>query len=153
VRSLLAERFRLGAHSAQKQDRYLALTVADASGRPGPKLLKCEGSNRPSLAGGLVPRGARFSVSICAPMSDLALTASKQMGTRVVDKTGLTGSWSHFMFFADQALTTGPSDQIVDPSLQPFSDALRDQLGLKLDTVSGPVDVLVVDSIEQPSEN
>jgi len=63
----------------------------------------------------------------------------------VVDKTGLTGPWSFFAHF------TMPFDAYsILPS---FSTALREQLGLRLERSRGPVDALVIEAIEQPSEN
>ena len=65
-------------------------------------------------------------------------------GRPVVDKTGIDGAydcqltWSH-----------GGADEPGDP----FFDALQKQIGLKLQFTKGPVEVLVIDSIQQPTEN
>jgi uncharacterized protein (TIGR03435 family) len=45
------------------------------------------------------------------------------------------------------------SDAQRDPNGPTFLEALKSQLGLKLDSTSGPVDVLVIDHVEEPSEN
>jgi len=155
VRSLLEDRFHLVISKAQREARYLALTVAKAGAKPGPKLVKCEDPNVPSFGPFLIPRGSRFSSLNCARMSAIVNLASRVMDSRVVDKTGFTGTWSYVLIYADPTLTAGTaaSDQPVDPGVQPFGDAFRDQLGLKLEPARGPVDVLVVSSIEQPTEN
>ena len=79
----------------------------------------------------------------------------------VIDKTGLTG-------YYDMALTYTPTgDQLpqgapppgapapppIDPDGPTFFTAIQEQLGLKLDNQRGPVEVVVVDSIQQPTEN
>ncbi|HKH74434.1 MAG TPA: TIGR03435 family protein [Vicinamibacterales bacterium] len=79
----------------------------------------------------------------------------------VIDKTGLTG-------YYDIALTYTPTgDQLpqgapppgapapppIDPDGPSFFTAIQEQLGLKLDNQRGPVEVVVVDSIQQPTEN
>lgn len=71
----------------------------------------------------------------------------------VVDETGLSGQFDLDVFFSPE----GQGGALVGPP--PVSDApalvtaLQDDLGLKLDARRGPVDVLVVDGIERPSEN
>ena len=72
----------------------------------------------------------------------------------VIDKTGLTG-------YYDIALTYTPTgDQLpqgapppIDPDGPTFFTAIQEQLGLKLDNQRGPVEVVVIDSIQQPTEN
>jgi uncharacterized protein (TIGR03435 family) len=79
----------------------------------------------------------------------------------VIDKTGLTG-------YYDIALTYTPTgDQLpqgppppgappppaIDPDGPSFFTAIQEQLGLKLDNQRGPVEVVVIDSIQQPTEN
>jgi uncharacterized protein (TIGR03435 family) len=78
----------------------------------------------------------------------------------VIDKTGLTG-------YYDIALTYTPSgDQLpqgpappgaqlppIDPDGPTFFTAIQEQLGLKLENQRGPVEVVVIDSIQQPTEN
>jgi uncharacterized protein (TIGR03435 family) len=63
------------------------------------------------------------------------------------------------MYFSQQSVRTpGPSSPAAerpdtDPNLPSYSTALQEQLGLKLESTRGPVDVLVIDSVQQPSEN
>ena len=51
-----------------------------------------------------------------------------------------------------QPLPAG-SDFQPDPSGPTFLEALQEQLGLKLESQAGPIDILVIDHVEQPSEN
>jgi len=70
-----------------------------------------------------------------------------------MDKTGLTGKFDLNLKWTIDAGNPGiapPADSLAGPSI--FT-ALQEQLGLKLESTRGPVQVLVVDSVEKPSEN
>jgi uncharacterized protein (TIGR03435 family) len=77
----------------------------------------------------------------------------------VRDETGLKGLFDAELRFMPQPLratssSTGQSDTALpDPSGQPIFAALQEQLGLKLESSKGPVEVLVIDHIERPTEN
>jgi uncharacterized protein (TIGR03435 family) len=87
-------------------------------------------------------------------MSVIVNLAAGILRMPVVDKTGLTGMWRHELVFADpQPIPPGAARDLADPNLPSFSTALQEQLGLKLESGTGPVDVLVVDSVQQPTEN
>jgi uncharacterized protein (TIGR03435 family) len=70
------------------------------------------------------------------------------VGAPVVDQTGLTGEYNFILEFAP--LTEGPRP---DETLPAIFVVLQEQLGLKLEPIRGPVDVLVIDRAELPSEN
>ena len=73
----------------------------------------------------------------------------------VVERTGLVGTFDFALEFAPQI--DGPlppgADFQPDPSAPTFLEVLKEQLGLKLESQTGPVDVLVIDHIEEPSPN
>jgi bla regulator protein BlaR1 len=72
----------------------------------------------------------------------------------IIDQTDLNGKFDMDMEFALPRPSPPPgSDPVPDAPGLPFADALRDQLGLKLVKQTGPVDVLVIDHVERPSEN
>jgi uncharacterized protein (TIGR03435 family) len=82
------------------------------------------------------------------PMAKLIELLSDEVGRVVIDKTGFTDRFSFRLDFAPVGgLQIAPSDSSV-PSL--FA-ALQEQLGLKLEPSRGPVEVLVIDSVERPS--
>ena len=88
-------------------------------------------------------------------IADLARNLSLVAGRSVVDKTGLTGNFDVELTWtpdgpADGAPAGGPTPVNDGPSL--FT-ALQEQLGLKLDAQRGPVEVLVIDSVEKPVED
>jgi uncharacterized protein (TIGR03435 family) len=84
-------------------------------------------------------------------MANLANYLSSMLSRTVVDKTGITGE-----FDLQLAFTPGlqPADGVGAADLGPdFFTALQEQLGLKLESAKGPVEILVVDRVERPSEN
>jgi uncharacterized protein (TIGR03435 family) len=93
------------------------------------------------------------------PMAMIAMSLSIPQLTGVdrpvLDKTGLNGGFDLIMEFTPQIngpLPLGATFQ-PDPGGPTFLEALKEQLGLKLDSQTGPVDVVVVDHVEEPSEN
>ena len=69
----------------------------------------------------------------------------------VIDNTGLAGHFDFDLAFAPEP--DGPATTAPDASAPAFATALREQLGLRLDSSRAPVDVLVVDSVQAPKEN
>jgi uncharacterized protein (TIGR03435 family) len=78
-------------------------------------------------------------------MSALASTLQSYIGDSVQDKTGLTGLY-------DLSLDFTP-DESVSADGETLFEAVQRQLGLKLEMQKGPVDVVVVDHVQRPSEN
>ena len=80
------------------------------------------------------------------------------MGRPVLDKTALIGTFDvHLEFARDQALQGAPAIDVAPPTPDPAGvtvfTAVQEQLGLKLDSAKGPVEVIVIDSVQRPSEN
>jgi uncharacterized protein (TIGR03435 family) len=82
------------------------------------------------------------------------------LGAPVVEKTGVTGTFDVSVYFSPEGVLPFDGDSLAprdlppaDPNLPSFRDALREQLGLRLASTRGPVDVLVIDSVQQPTEN
>ncbi len=80
-------------------------------------------------------------------VATLASALSAQAGRAVVDRTGLAGFFEADLEFSPDALTDAASER---PSL--FT-ALEEQLGLKLEPQTAPVEVLVIEQIERPTPN
>jgi uncharacterized protein (TIGR03435 family) len=81
---------------------------------------------------------------------------SNVLGTPIADKTGLTGTFDLILTFAaDQSVAIAPPPQpgAAGSTAPTIFTAIQDQLGLKLDASRGPVEVLVIDSVERPTEN
>ena len=92
-------------------------------------------------------------------MADFIRWLSNTTGRTIVDKTGFTGTFDakieYLPEMAQSAQSTGdgaaaPPVENAAPSL--FT-ALQERLGLKLESERGPVEILVIDRIERPTEN
>jgi uncharacterized protein (TIGR03435 family) len=170
MQTLLAERFKLVMHRETREMDIYALVLARPDGALGPKLKQtttdCEklmaanrggppptppGPNAPFLCG---MRGTFGQLLVNAmPMSLFANNLSQRMQRVVVDRTGLSGNWDFELSFAPEPpagpLPPGVELPPVDPNAPSLVTAIQEQLGLRLQSTKGPVEVLVVDRIEQ----
>ena len=80
-----------------------------------------------------------------------AIAGGSSHGFDVIDATGLTDSFYYTLRSQDSRAFPGRSNN--DPSLPALSTALDEQLGLKLEARRGPLAVLVIDSVQEPTEN
>jgi uncharacterized protein (TIGR03435 family) len=140
LRTLLAERLKLAIHHEDRQRSYLALVV----GRGGPKVSASKPD--PEARARNVTFAGRIS-GVELSMSTLAVLLSRFERQTIVDRTGLRDSYDLKL---EWALSSG-ADGAAGPSIY---TALQEQLGLKLESRKGPLDVLVVDHAEKtPAEN
>ena len=90
-------------------------------------------------------------------MPMLAARLAQIVRRPVIDRTGLTGMFDLDLAYATEypAAGPGPSNGLPPPSLDAPSifTAVREQLGLRLESTRSPLDVLVVDHAEKPIEN
>jgi uncharacterized protein (TIGR03435 family) len=149
LRTLLAERFGLVAHKDTRELPVYALMPVQ-EGRLGPKLEKskidCATAER---TGGFcgTDTNNRSMRGGSLRMSELASTLSPWVGRTVFDRTGLAGEYDFTLTWtSDVRRSPSPGDD--GPSI--FT-ALQEQLGLKLDSQRGPVEVLVIDRVQQPT--
>ena len=79
--------------------------------------------------------------------------AYRFVGTPLVDKTGLTGTWFFLLYFAsDQPPGVGNAGQVaVESGLPSFFTAMKEQIGLTFRATRGPMDVIVIESVQQPT--
>jgi uncharacterized protein (TIGR03435 family) len=158
LQSFLKDRFQLKAHWETKELPVLALVVA----KDGPKLkLAKPGDTYPDgikgpdgKAGshvGMMRWGRGQLTGQGIPITNLVSPLTRIAGRIVEDKTGLTGNYDIDLHWAeDMNSGGGGSPDASGPSIY---TALQEQLGLKLESQKGPVQVLVLDHVEQPSEN
>jgi uncharacterized protein (TIGR03435 family) len=136
VRSLLAERFHLTVHRESKEMPVLELVTA----KGGPKLQPSLSAAGPEVRGG---RGRVIARNVTLEMLAAQL-AGRVLVRPVLDRTGVPGKFDiNLEWTLDESSDTGPS----------VFTALEEQLGLKLETRKGPVDLLVIDHVERPTEN
>ena len=163
MQALLADRFKLTFHRETKEMPVYALVV----GKNGPKMHESERAPDGDREGrgGTQIRMSRGQITAQAmPMSMLATQLSNRLGRNVVDKTGLTGNYDFTLEFTPegmQGMGTGMPPREGGADAPPPVDspgpsiftAVQDQLGLKLESQKGPVEILILDRIERPSEN
>lgn len=141
VQLLLADRFQLKVHRETKEMPVYVLTVAKSGSRLQAATDEGGGSN---LSSRRADDGKSQLTGKNLPVANLARFLSGQVGRTVIDKTGLAAKYDFQMNYApDMGDITGPS----------LFTALQEQLGLKLDSGKGPVEVVVIDSVEKPSAN
>ncbi len=171
VRALLADRFKLVVHTEMRPMPVYMLVVDRADKRLGPKLtpssvdcaalMAARPTPPPQPPGGGPFCGTRANPgrvqANAVAMAAFARNLSNFAGRFVIDQTGLAGNWDiDLQWTPDPGLTPAlppnapplPASEPNGPSL--FS-AIQEQLGLKLDSQRAPIEVLVVDSAEQPS--
>jgi uncharacterized protein (TIGR03435 family) len=164
--AVLAERFQLKVHRELKEVPIYALVV----GKKGAKMKEAAPADQyasgsksedgtPAGAGTLIPT-AKGLTGQAVQMAAFALMLSRlNLGREVVDRTGLTGRYD----FTLRCAPTEAMRPVINGQMQPVSEedaalpsiftAVQEQLGLKLESTKWMIEGLVIDHIEQPSEN
>jgi uncharacterized protein (TIGR03435 family) len=158
VQALLMDRFKLQAHRETKEQPIYFLVVA----KGGSKL----GDAKPSEINesrGLMTRSRDRLQGTGVVMSQIVSALTQVTERTVLDKTGLTGKYDFTLHWAPdeagasllKAANSGqPSNETALPSSGPsIFTAVEEQLGLRLEPAKGPVECLVIDHVEQPTEN
>jgi uncharacterized protein (TIGR03435 family) len=159
MRALIAEQFKLAVHQENKELPVYALVVARSDRRLGPALSRVDvdcaalAADRERAASRPGPPEpvwqARCGMAIESgsivlsggTLLQVANSLSNAVGRTVVDRTGLTGNF-------DVRLAWTPDE--IDPSGPSIFTAVKEQLGLRLESQKDPVDVLVIDRAEHP---
>ena len=151
-KNLLADRFGLKFYTETKQGPVYEL-ILDRSGMK----MKADGDVG-NLNIPIIPNGPAEFVGTKVPISYLCWFLGQQMRSDprpVIDKTGLTQVYDFRLDFMPE-LPPGVSIDALPPEMQnrpKIQDALREQLGLRLESGKGPVEDYVIDHVEKPSEN
>ena len=175
VQSLLAERFQLAAHFETRDVPVFELTVAKP-GKLGPKLVphadgpSCDQPG-PSPGDGLPGFNCHSFMAFDKPGKRLVLFGSRDitidvlaaglsilssvLGRPVINKTGLSGRFDSTLEWAREPQGPAASDSPAPaaPAGPTLIEALRDQLGLKIEPAKAALQILVIDKAERPSEN
>ena len=172
LQALLEERFHLAVHRETRELPVLLLTIAKNGIRfevskeggcttptPGtPATPPAPGSSSQASCGSVrtSPRGIDGRA---ISMEQITTALSNILQRPVIDKTGLTGTFDvHAEWIADES-TPGPMAGLAQPptpsdgSGPTVFTALQNQLGLKVESGRGPVEMLVVDRLDRPSPN
>lgn len=150
LQTLLADRFRLKVHRETREWPEYALVVA----KGGPRLKEPDSGIGDGISTdcGLM-KGTRTTIS------NLAMVLSRQVGRPVLDQTGLGGRYDFEMSYApDNGCGSRPPDgvTIIGHSLTDrpsLFTVIQEQLGLKLQSIKGPVEVIVIDRAVKPEPN
>ncbi len=148
LQNMLQARFTLRAHRETHERPAYVLTIA----KGGPKLKASESGttnirvsgNSISLEGGDIPRMIQL--------------LSSALGKPVVDQTGLNGRYDISLQWDDAPVPDGgilglDAHSTSDPNRGSIFSAIQNQLGLRLVSQQAPVEIIVIDKIERPSEN
>ncbi|HEY6392831.1 MAG TPA: M56 and DUF3738 domain-containing protein, partial [Bryobacteraceae bacterium] len=151
IEKLLADRFQLTIHRDTKELPIYALVV----GKNGPKLKESEANNQ----GPQIRMNRGLINGQAMGMAMLASQLSVPLGRTVLDKTGLTGQYDiKLEFTPEDGPGRGPGDGAEaapppDATGPSIFTALQEQLGLKLESSKGPVEIIIIDRIEKPTAN
>jgi uncharacterized protein (TIGR03435 family) len=168
MQSLLEDRFKLVAHREQREMRHQALVLAKGANVLGPGLFRMDVPCTPmavnelqrqfpekylsSLGNGLISSCSNRGVN------GLAASLASDLGTPVIDATGLEGPfyWAFSAEWPRRSSSLGSNfgaPQRDRSDLPALASAFEEQLGLKLESRKGPIEVLVIDSVSRPTEN
>jgi uncharacterized protein (TIGR03435 family) len=164
VRSLLEDRLKLVARLEPREMRHDALVLARPSGAVGPNVFRMDVECTPAAVNELrrklpdkypTPNGSAM-MSGCSKngFSEFADFLSFRLGTPVIDATGLAGSFYYVLTAQLPPLSSTLGRPLSDSSgLPALSTALEEQFGLKVQSRKSALQVLVVDSVQHPTEN
>ena len=181
LQGLLEDRFKLKAHRETKELPVYALTAARGGFKlQPPKEGSCipVNPNAPDAPPPPPAPGQPLTLAPCGriiitmntsgiglrggriPMPELIGILGTVMGRAVIDKTGITETFDvHLEFTPDESLAGLPRPPApgpipaTDPAKPSIFAALQEQLGMKLESAKGPVEILVIDHVEKPSAN
>jgi uncharacterized protein (TIGR03435 family) len=169
LQALLEDRFKLTFHRESKEMPAYALVVAKGGPKlheskedcpprpPGLPRLPAPGETPSIPCGGMLMGRNQVSGEKIA-ISQIATYLSRTMRRPVMDKTALTGKYDIKIEWTPdqnqvQVAPGAPTQSPPESSGPSIFTALQEQLGLKLESQKGLVEVLVIDHVEQPSEN
>jgi uncharacterized protein (TIGR03435 family) len=182
MQSLLADRFRLAVHTETKQVPVYDLEP-EKPGKTGPQLQlhsnarPCSAVTDPSAlnsAGTTTASSDASALPSCGTMTGHFASGEMQVDARsismpqvagylrsmgsldrpVLDRTQLSGNFDFTLEWTPQGtISLNGANVQLDENGPSFLEALKEQLGLKLNATTGPIDFLVIDHVEEPSAN
>jgi uncharacterized protein (TIGR03435 family) len=150
LRSLLADRFHLSLHRETKQLPVYALVA----GKGGPRLQPPEHPEGPH--GVDYRNGGTVLIGRNATMDEFADALSFRTERSVTNRTGLTERYDFRLEFTPDEFVRRFGEETatpIDASGTNLFTSIQEQLGLKLESGKGPVEMLVIDRVDRPTEN
>jgi uncharacterized protein (TIGR03435 family) len=156
IQKLLADRFQLKFHIEKRELPAYAVKLA----KSGAKIIRSQDDPKglPGFYFGRAASGTTLTFRN-SPMSQVTAVLQNFLDKPVVDQSGLAGKYDFTLTFTldpAQAVRLGgaPLPAAGNPDAAPdVFAAFEQQLGLKLESTKAPVDVMVIDKVEKPSEN
>ena len=168
--ALLADRFKMRVHKETREVPVFALVLAGKDGRLGPGLRRSErdcsqfsaavengdfgtefrrdGCTLRNTGGG----GTALRGSAAIPVLIPLISRGREIDRPIVDRTGLTGTFDiELTFNPVRPGLPGRGEIPVPADGTSLFTALQEQLGLKLESSRGPLDVIVIESVERPT--
>lgn len=149
IKSMLVDRFKLRLHHENRELPVYALLPAKSGSKLKQNTTGSENHSSRTL------RGKMYGQNM--PIDTLVTLLSNELDRMVIDRTGLIGNFDWALEWSAEASraavapdTGGPATEPTGPSI--FT-AVQEQLGLRLEATKAPLDALIIDGVEQPSEN
>jgi len=144
LQSLLASRFQLAFHRETVEQTVYALTVA----KDTPGMAASADQSRSDF----LKRGRGQITGVNARMGTLVQYLAIELGRPVVDRTGLSGHYDFKLAWTPDRPANNAAEEPAGETGPTIFTAIQEQLGLRLEAQKGPVDVIVIDHVEKPSE-
>jgi uncharacterized protein (TIGR03435 family) len=161
--TLLADRFKLVLRREARETAVYSLVIARNDGHSDKALLPVDCKADPKTVVGKgyadacswkltrqLGTGMSTYQSGGVNLDELAKTLTQRVGRPVINRTGLAGEFQFELSWLQEMQAAAPAAANDGPSL--FT-ALQEQLGLKLESSRGPVELLVIESVERPTPN
>jgi uncharacterized protein (TIGR03435 family) len=151
LQAVLAERFQLQIHRETREQPQYSLVV----GKNGPKMKEGD----PSMPQAGISANCGVMKGTRARMRTLSVVLSRQLQHPVLDHTNLTGIYDFEMTFAPESgCGSAQPDSGTPVAETPLGrpsifTAIQEQLGLKLESIRAPVEVIVIDRAQKPDSN
>ena len=177
VRRLVEDRFALKAHREMRELPIYNLVLGRTDGTLGPKIQRSTVDCMPFLTGKRPmqdsPRDPNHRFGLCSeggsftpgglltprlngqPLTGLIQHLQEALERPVIDRTGLKGNYDIELSYLDESLadkSVSPNAAQSESKRPSLVTALREQLGMKLEPTRGPVEVVVIDSVSEPTD-
>jgi uncharacterized protein (TIGR03435 family) len=156
LRRLLADRFNLMFHRTTKQLPIYSLRLAKNGSKLKESAVSPDASPEgpPPLVFVIFPEAVRLPGRYATTAELASVLQRAALDRPVVDQTGLSGRYDFDLEFSpDENLFGGALPKNNDGTRPSLFTAIQEQLGLKLEAKKGPVEIVVIDRAEHPSEN
>ncbi len=167
LQSLLEDRFQLKLHRETRDLPIYTLSIAKGGSKiksvepPPSRLPGQRPTNGRPLPGGIGVAPGNL-VGSAITMTQFVAALSGLLRRNIIDATDFKGYFDVTLSFAPESAPgnplgpggpTTPREATTDVQAPSIVTAIQEQLGLRLESARGPVEVLVIDSVSKPSEN